>query len=207
MTLQAGGVRLAGYDHIVNYSGGSHQDGLQQKDLLLEQRMLFLVGPVDDRLVTDLAVRLFYLESRGPDEDIYLYINSPGGSIHAGLALYDVMEYISCDVVTICFGLAASMASFLLASGTAGKRMAMPSSKIMIHQPLQQLQGTVQATDMMIYANEIMKTKAWLNQKMAERTGQTLETISRDTERDYWMSAQEAVDYGIIDRIAQRRRT
>ena len=149
------------------------------------------------------VAQLLYLEAQDPDKDIQMYINSPGGSVTAGMAIYDTMQYIKCDVSTICMGMAASMGAFLLAAGAKGKRMALPNSDIMIHQPSGGAQG--QATDILIHANHIARTKKKLNEILAERTGQPLEVIERDTERDNFMSAQEAADYGLVDKVIYKR--
>ena len=147
--------------------------------------------------------QLLYLEGQDPTKDISLYINSPGGSVTAGMSIYDTMQYIKCDVSTICMGMAASMGAFLLAAGTKGKRLALPNSDIMIHQPSGGAQG--QATDILIHANHIARTKKKLNEILAERTGQPLEVIERDTERDNFMTAQEAADYGLVDKVIYKR--
>ena len=158
---------------------------------------------VDNASASVIIAQLLYLEGQDPDKDISFYINSPGGSVSAGLAIYDTMQYIKCDVSTICMGMAASMGAFLLAAGTKGKRLALPNSEIMIHQPLGQAQG--QATDILIHASHIEKTRANLNRILAENTGKPLEVIQRDTERDNFMSAAEAAEYGLIDRVITKR--
>ena len=158
---------------------------------------------VDDASASVINAQLLYLEGQDPDKDISFYINSPGGSVSAGLAIYDTMQYIKCDVSTICMGMAASMGAFLLSSGAKGKRLALPNSEIMIHQPLGQAQG--QATDILIHANHIEKTRANLNKILAENTGKPLEVIERDTERDNFMSAAEAMEYGLIDKVITKR--
>ncbi len=170
---------------------------------LLKERIVFLNGPVDDHVANLIIAQLLFLESEGPDKDIYLYINSPGGLVTAGMAIYDTMKYIRCDVSTLCVGQAASMGAHLLASGTKGKRFALPNARIMIHQPLGGFQG--QATDIEIHAREILKLKEHLNKMMAEQTGQPLEKISEDVERDYFLNAQEAKDYGLIDEVLTSR--
>ena len=170
---------------------------------LLNDRIVMLCEEVNDASASLVVAQLLYLEGQGPDKDISLYINSPGGSVTAGMAIYDTMKYIKCDVSTICMGLAASMGAFLLCSGTKGKRLALPNSEIMIHQPSGGAQG--QATDVKIHAEWIMRTKAKLNKMMAEATGQPLEVIERDTERDNFMSAEEAVKYGLVDRVIYER--
>lgn len=170
---------------------------------LLNDRIIFLSEEVNDTTASLVVAQLLYLESQNPDQDIQFYINSPGGSVTAGMAIYDTMQYIKCDVSTICIGMAASMGAFLLAAGTKGKRFALPNSEIMIHQPSGGAQG--QATDILIHANHIARTKKKLNEILAERTGQPLEVIERDTERDNFMSAQEAADYGLVDKVIYKR--
>jgi len=170
---------------------------------LLKERVVFLVGPVNDQTANLVVAQLLFLESENPDKDISLYINSPGGSVSAGLAIYDTMNFIKPDVSTLCTGMAASMGAFLLSAGTKGKRFSLPHSKVMIHQPLGGMQG--QATDIEIHANEILKTRALLNKILAEKTGQPLERIERDTERDYFLSAEEARDYGLVDQVIAKR--
>ncbi len=170
---------------------------------LLKDRIILLGFPIDDHVANLVVAQLLFLESEDPDKDIYMYINSPGGVVTAGLAIYDTMQYIKPDVCTICMGQAASMGAFLLAAGAKGKRYALPSSRIMIHQPLGGFQG--QATDIEIHAKEILRLKKYLNEKLAEHTGQPLEKIEQDTERDYFMSAQEAVEYGLIDKVITKR--
>ena len=169
---------------------------------LLRERIVFLGTPVDDQVADSIVAQLLFLDAEDPEKDIQLYINSPGGSVYAGLAIYDTMQQIRPDVVTICFGLAASMGAFLLSGGTKGKRMALPSSRIMIHQPLGGAQG--QAVEIEIQAKEILYIKNRLNDMLAEHTGQPFDTIAADTERDFFMSAQEAVDYGLIDKVISR---
>lgn len=170
---------------------------------LLNDRIVMLTDEVNDTTSSLIVAQLLYLEGQDPTKDISLYINSPGGSVTAGMAIYDTMQYIKCDVSTICMGMAASMGAFLLAAGAKGKRLSLPNSDIMIHQPSGGAKG--QATDIMIHANYITKKKKLLNQILAERTGQSLETIMQDTERDNFMSAQEALEYGLIDRIIDKR--
>ena len=170
---------------------------------LLNDRIIVLSEDVNDTSASLVVAQLLYLEGQDPDKDISLYINSPGGSISAGMAIHDTMQYIKCDVSTICMGMAASMGAFLLAAGAKGKRMALPNSDIMIHQPSGGAQG--QATDILIHANHIARTKKKLNEILAERTGQPLEVIERDTERDNFMSAQEAADYGLVDKVIYKR--
>ena len=170
---------------------------------LLEDRIIFLSGEINDAVANTVVAQLLYLEGKDPTKDICLYINSPGGSVSAGLAIYDTMNYIKCDVSTICVGLAASMGAFLLASGTKGKRFALPNSEIMIHQPLGGAQG--QASDIKIQAEHILRTKAKLNRILSENSGKDLATIERDTDRDNYMSAEEARAYGLIDKVFVRR--
>ncbi len=170
---------------------------------LLNDRIILLSDQVNDTTASLVVAQLLFLEGQDPDKDIHLYINSPGGSISAGMAIYDTMQFIKCDVSTICVGLAASMGSFLLAAGTPGKRLALPNSEIMIHQPLGQAQG--QATDILIHASHIEKTRANLNKILAANTGKPLEIIERDTERDNFMSAKEAMEYGLIDKVITKR--
>ncbi|MEO0868740.1 MAG: ATP-dependent Clp endopeptidase proteolytic subunit ClpP [Cyanobacteria bacterium J06642_11] len=169
---------------------------------LLRERIVFLGSGVDDTLADSIVAQLLYLDAEDPEKDVQIYINSPGGSITAGMAIYDTMQQIRPDVVTICFGLAASMGAFLLSGGTKGKRMALPSSRIMIHQPLGGAQG--QAVDIEIQAREILYLKQRLNELLAGHTGQPLERIAEDTERDFFMSAAEAAQYGLIDTVVSR---
>lgn len=166
---------------------------------LLKERIVFLGEEVNDVSASLIVAQLLFLEAEDPDKDINLYINSPGGSITAGLAIYDTMRYIKCDVSTICIGMAASMGAFLLAGGTKGKRMALPNAEIMIHQPLGGAQG--QATEIEIAAKHILQTKEKMNRMLAENTGKDYEVIAADTERDNWKSAQEALEYGLIDKV------
>ena len=170
---------------------------------LLNDRIIMLNDQVDNATASVIIAQLLYLEGQDPDKDISFYINSPGGSVSAGMAIYDTMQYIKCDVSTICMGMAASMGAFLLAAGAKGKRYALPNSEIMIHQPLGQAQG--QATDILIHANHIEKTRANLNKILAENTGKPLEVIEKDTERDNFMSAKEAMEYGLIDKLIAKR--
>jgi ATP-dependent Clp protease, protease subunit len=170
---------------------------------LLRERIIFLVGPVNDAVANLVVAQLLFLESENPDKEISLYINSPGGSVSAGMSIYDTMQFIKPEVSTLCMGMAASMGAFLLTAGAKGKRFSLPNAKIMIHQPLGGAQG--QATDIEIHAREILKTREQLNKIMAERTGQSLEKIQNDTERDYFMSAAEAQSYGLIDQVLEKR--
>ena len=171
---------------------------------LLEDRIIFLTGEINDATANIVVAQLIYLEGKSPDKDIYLYINSPGGSVSAGLAIYDTIKYIKCDVVTICIGLAASMGAFLLSSGTKGKRYALPNSEIMIHQPLGGAQG--QASDIEIQARHIQHIKDKINQILSEATGQDLKKVQKDTDRDYYMTAEQAKEYGLIDDIFYTRK-
>jgi ATP-dependent Clp protease protease subunit len=171
---------------------------------LLKDRIIFLGEEVNDVSASLVVAQLLFLEAEDPDKDISLYINSPGGSITAGMAIYDTMQYIKCDVSTICVGMAASMGAFLLAAGAKGKRFALPNSEVMIHQPLGGMQG--QATDIKIHADRIIKMKETLNTILSERTGQTLEQITKDTERDNFMSAYEAKEYGLVDEVIEKRK-
>lgn len=170
---------------------------------LLNDRIIMLNDQVDNASASVIIAQLLYLEGQDPDKDISFYINSPGGSVSAGLAIYDTMQYIKCDVSTICMGMAASMGAFLLSAGAKGKRYALPNSEIMIHQPLGQAQG--QATDILIHASHIEKTRANLNKILSENTGKPLEIIEKDTERDNFMSAKEACEYGLIDKVITKR--
>ena len=170
---------------------------------LLKERVIFLVGPVNDYTANLVVAQLLFLESENPDKDIHFYINSPGGSVSAGMAIFDTMNFIKPDVSTLCTGMAASMGAFLLAAGAKGKRFSLPNSRVMIHQPLGGTQG--QATDIEIHAREILRLRALLNSILAEQSGQTLERIERDTERDYFMTAQEAADYGLVDKVIDKR--
>jgi ATP-dependent Clp protease, protease subunit len=170
---------------------------------LLRERVIFMVGPVNDQTANLVIAQLLFLESENPDKDISLYINSPGGSVSAGLAIYDTMQFIKPDVSTLCVGMAASMGAFLLAAGVKGKRFTLPNSRVMIHQPLGGVQG--QASDIEIHAREILSLRDRLNAILAERTGQTLETIAQDTDRDNFMSATDALQYGIVDKVLTHR--
>jgi ATP-dependent Clp protease, protease subunit len=171
---------------------------------LLKDRIVFLVGPVEDQVANLVVAQLLFLESENPDKDIHLYINSPGGSVTSGLAIYDTMRFVRCDVSTMCIGVAASMGAFLLAAGTKGKRFALPNSRMMIHQPSGGSRGV--AADIEIAAREVLLTRDRLNELMAELTGQSKERIAEDTDRDFWMSADEAVGYGLVDRVQRPRR-
>jgi ATP-dependent Clp protease protease subunit len=170
---------------------------------LLKDRVVFVVGPVEDHMANLVVAQLLFLESENPDKDINLYINSPGGSVSAGLAIYDTMQFVRCPVSTMCVGQAASMGAVLLAAGTKGKRYCLPHSRVMIHQPLGGFQG--QATDIDIHAREILKVRAQLNEILAEHTGQSVDKISGDTERDNFMDPQQALNYGLIDKVFENR--
>jgi ATP-dependent Clp protease protease subunit len=192
--------------NLVPYVVEQTSRGERQYDIfsrLLNDRIIMLSNQVDNASASLIIAQMLYLEGQDPTKDINFYINSPGGSVSAGMAIYDTMQYIKCDVSTICIGMAASMGAFLLAAGTKGKRYALPHSEIMIHQPLGSAEG--QATDILIHARHIEKTRATLNSILAENTGRPLEEIERDTERDNFMSAKEAAEYGLIDKVIDKR--
>ena len=170
---------------------------------LLKERVIFLVGPVEDHTANLIVAQLLFLESENPDKDIHFYINSPGGAVTAGMAIYDTMQFIKPDVSTLCVGQAASMGALLLGAGAAGKRYCLPNSRVMIHQPLGGFQG--QASDIEIHTREILKTKEKLNQILAEHTGQTYEQVAQDTDRDNFMDAREAAEYGLVDSVLDKR--
>jgi ATP-dependent Clp protease protease subunit len=170
---------------------------------LLKERVVFIVGPVEDHMANLVIAQLLYLESENPNKDIHLYINSPGGAVTSGLAIYDTMQFINCDISTICVGQAASMGALLLAGGTKGKRAVLPHSRVMVHQPSAGFQG--QVTDISIHANEVLELKRRLNEIMAKHTGQSVETIEKDLERDNFMSAKAAVKYGLVDTVLEQR--
>ena len=170
---------------------------------LLKERVIFLVGEVNDQSANLVVAQMLFLESENPDKDISFYINSPGGSVSAGMSIFDTMQFIKPDVSTLCMGMAASMGAFLLSAGAKGKRFVLPNAKVMIHQPLGGTRG--QATDIEIHARDILKTREQLNRILAERTGQPLDKIARDTERDYYLNAQEAKDYGLVDEVISKR--
>ena len=170
---------------------------------LLNDRIIFLADQVNDTTASLVVAQLLFLEAQDPDKDIYFYINSPGGSVSAGFAIYDTMNYIKCDVCTICMGMAASMGAFLLSGGTKGKRMALPNAEVMIHQPLGGARG--QASDIKIHADHILRTREKLNALLAKHTGQPIEVIERDTERDNYLTADEAVAYGLIDKVITKK--
>jgi ATP-dependent Clp protease, protease subunit len=171
---------------------------------LLKDRIIFLGTPINDDIANVVIAQLLFLESEEPEKDIMVYVNSPGGHVTAGLAIYDTMQYVRCDVATICMGQAASMGAFLMAAGTKGKRYCLPHSRIMIHQPLAGFQG--QATDIDIHAREILKTRDTLNELLAKHTGQPITKIKDDTERDYFMSAEQARDYGLVDEVITQKK-
>jgi len=171
---------------------------------LLKDRIVFLVGPVEDHMSNLVVAQLLYLESENPDKDINLYINSPGGSVTAGMSIYDTMQFVRCDVSTMCVGQAASMGAFLLGAGAPGKRYALPNSRMMLHQPSGGSRGV--AADIEIQAKEILLMRERLNKVLADHTGQTVERIAEDTDRDFWMSPAEAVDYGLVDRVQEPRK-
>ena len=170
---------------------------------LLEDRIVFLSGEIDDNMANTVVAQLIYLEGKNPDKDIFMYINSPGGSVTAGMAIYDTMQYIKCDVSTICIGMAASMAAVILSSGAKGKRICLPHSEVMIHQPLGGAQG--QASDIEIHAKHIQRTRETLNKILAENTGKDLATITKDTDRDNFLDAKSALKYGLVDKIYNKR--
>ena len=170
---------------------------------LLEDRIIFLSGEINDQMANTIVAQLIFLEGKNPDKDIFMYINSPGGSVSAGMAIYDTMQYIKCDVSTICIGMAASMAAVILSSGTKGKRVCLPHSEVMIHQPLGGTQG--QASDILLHAKHIEKTRETLNKILAENTGKTVEVIAKDTDRDNFLDAKQAVKYGLVDKIFSKR--
>ncbi len=191
---------------LVPYVIEQTSQGERQYDIysrLLKDRIIFLGEEVTDESASIVVAQLLFLEAEDPEKDIHLYINSPGGSVTAGLAIYDTMQYIKCDVETICIGMAASMGAFLLAGGTKGKRLSLPNSEILIHQPSGQAQG--QETEIAIVAEEILKIRNRLNELLAQNTGKSIEEIQRDTERDNYMTAEEAKEYGLIDEVIERR--
>jgi ATP-dependent Clp protease protease subunit len=194
---------MLGYVPMVIEQSGRGERAYDIYSRLLKERVVFLVGPVNDATANLVVAQLLFLESENPDKDIYLYINSPGGSVTAGMGIYDTMQFIKPDVSTLCIGQAASMGAFLLAAGAKDKRFALPNSRVMIHQPLGGFQG--QASDIEIHAKEILYLRARLNDMLAKHTGQPLEIIERDTDRDYFMGADAAVDYGLIDKVLAKR--
>ncbi|XZG69512.1 ATP-dependent Clp endopeptidase proteolytic subunit ClpP [Chitinibacteraceae bacterium HSL-7] len=193
-----------GYIPMVVEQNGRGERAYDIYSRLLKERVIFLVGPVNDVTANLVVAQLLFLESENPDKDIHLYINSPGGSVTAGMAIYDTMQFIKPDVSTLCVGMAASMGAFLLSGGAKGKRFALPNSRVMIHQPL--IGGLAgQASDIEIHARELLKTKRQLNELLAKHTGQPIETIERDTDRDNFLTAEEAQKYGLIDQVLQSR--
>ena len=186
-------------------NNGHGKDAYDIYSRLLKERIVFLCGEINDAVASTVIAQLLYLESEDPNKDIYLYINSPGGSVTSGMAIYDTMQYIKCDVSTICVGMAASMGAFLLSGGTQGKRCALPNAEVMIHQPLGSTGG--QATDISIAAEHILKTKQRLYEIMAANCSKSIDEISADCERDNWKSAEEAREYGLIDRVVTNRET
>ncbi|MGP1383559.1 MAG: ATP-dependent Clp endopeptidase proteolytic subunit ClpP [Thainema sp.] len=201
--LHASSIAPQGVVPMVVEQSGRGERAFDIYSRLLRERIIFLGTPVDDAVADSIVAQLLFLDAEDPEKDVQLYINSPGGSVTAGFAIYDTMQQIRPDVVTICFGLAASMGAFLLAGGAAGKRLSLPSSRIMIHQPLGGAQG--QAIDIEIQAREILYLKRRLNELLAHHTGQALERIETDTERDFFMSAEEAKNYGLIDQVITRQ--
>ena len=192
-----------GYVPMVIEQSGRGERAYDIYSRLLRERVIFLVGPVDDMTANVIVAQLLFLEADNPDKDISLYINSPGGSVSAGLAIYDTMQFIKPNVSTLCMGMAASMGAFLLAAGTKGKRFSLPNSRVMIHQPLGGARG--QASDIEIQAREILYLRERLNKVLSDRTGQTIETIAKDTDRDNFMSAEQAKEYGLIDQVIEKR--
>ena len=201
--MSAMDTQALGMVPIVIESSGRGERAYDIYSRLLRERIVFLVGPINDATANVVVAQLLFLESENPDKDIFLYINSPGGSVSAGLSVFDTMNFIKPDVSTLCMGMAASMGSFLLMAGAKGKRIALPNAKIMIHQPSGGAQG--QATDIEITAREILKTREQLNRIYADRTGQSFEKIAADMERDYYMSPEEAKTYGLIDQVIAKR--
>ncbi len=196
-------IRALGLIPMVIETSGRGERAYDIYSRLLKERVVFLVGPVNDMTANLVVAQLLFLESENPDKDIFLYINSPGGSVSAGLAIYDTMQFIKPDVSTLCIGQAASMGAFLLAAGAPGKRYCLPNSRVMIHQPMGGFQG--QASDIEIHAKEILSIKQRLNEMLAKHTGQPLERIERDTDRDTFLSAEAAVEYGIVDKLLTHR--
>ncbi len=183
---------------------GNYERSYDIYSRLLEDRIIFLSGEIDDQMANTVVAQLIYLEGKNPDKDIFMYINSPGGSVSAGLAIYDTMQYIKCDVSTICIGMAASMAAVILSSGTKGKRICLPHSEVMIHQPLGGTQG--QASDIEIHAKHIQKTRETLNKILADNTGKSVDIITKDTDRDNFLDAKQALKYGLVDKIFEKRK-
>ena len=201
--MSAHDIRNLGMVPMVIEQSGRGERAYDIYSRLLKERIIFLVGPVEDYMANVIVAQLLFLESENPDKDIFLYINSPGGSVSAGMAIFDTMNFIKPDVSTLCTGMAASMGAFLLAAGAKGKRIALPNSRVMIHQPSGGAQG--QATDIEITAKEILKIRQRLNEILAQQTGQPLEKIAADSERDKWMDAMEAKDYGMVDQVITNR--
>ena len=201
--MSAMDTQALGMVPIVIETSGRGERAYDIYSRLLRERIVFLVGPVNDQTANLVVAQMLFLERENPDKDIFLYINSPGGSVSAGLSIYDTMNFIKPDVSTLCMGMAASMGSFLLMAGAKGKRISLPNAKIMIHQPSGGAQG--QATDIEITAREIIKTREQLNRIYADRTGQSFEKIAADMERDYYMSPEEAKTYGLIDQVIAKR--
>ena len=201
--MSASDIQALGMVPVVIETSGRGERAYDIYSRLLRERVIFLVGPVNDHTANLIVAQLLFLESENPDKDISLYINSPGGSVSAGMAIYDTMNFIKPSVSTLCIGMAASMGAFLLAAGAKGKRFSLPNSKVMIHQPLGGTQG--QATEIEIAAREILKTRERLNQLLSENTGQPLSRIEVDTERDYYLTADEAKAYGLVDDVIAKR--
>lgn len=194
---------MLGYIPMVIEQSGRGERAYDIYSRLLKERVVFLVGPVNDTTANLVVAQLLFLESENPDKDIYFYINSPGGSVTAGMGIYDTMQFIKPDVSTLCIGQAASMGAFLLAAGAKGKRYALPNSRVMIHQPMGGFQG--QASDIEIHAKEILYLRSRLNSLLSQHTGQPLEVIERDTDRDFFMAAEAAVEYGLVDKVLAKR--
>jgi len=207
MSIRQGGdngePNMLGLVPMVIETSGRGERAYDIYSRLLRERVIFMIGPVNDATANLVVAQLLFLESENPDKDIHFYINSPGGSVTAGLSIYDTMQFIKPDVSTLCIGQAASMGAFLLTAGAKGKRFCLPNSRVMIHQPSAGFQG--QASDIEIHAKEILFTKQRLNEMMAKHTGQSIERIERDSDRDNFLSASEAVDYGIIDKVLENR--
>jgi ATP-dependent Clp protease protease subunit len=195
-------VKNMGYVPVVVEDSGRGERSYDLYSRMLKDRIIFLTGPIDGNVANVVIAQLLFLESINPDEDIYLYINSPGGEVYAGMGIYDTIQYIKPDVVTMCVGMAASMASVLLTAGTKGKRYALPHSRVMIHQPLGGASG--QSTDVQIHARELLKVRAEIDDVLSKHTGQPLEKIHEDTERDNYLTAEEALKYGLIDKVMEK---
>ncbi|MGA8148657.1 MAG: ATP-dependent Clp endopeptidase proteolytic subunit ClpP [Gallionellaceae bacterium] len=203
LSVMNGGPQNIGLIPMVIETSGRGERAYDIYSRLLKERVVFLVGPINDTVANLVVAQLLFLESENPDKEIYLYINSPGGSISAGMAIYDTMQFVKPDISTLCIGMAASMGAFLLQAGAKGKRFALPNSTVMIHQPLGGFQG--QASDIEIHAKYILSLRERLNQLMAQHTGRSVEEIARDSERDNFLTAQEALDYGLIDKVLDKR--